>query len=654
MALALTPCSRKIHPLNHQQNNSKPTAHPERSQPLLIHTAMLSEARALIDMLQLKQHETQPFKVFRAKHICLIVSGIGVDNTQNALQWIFQNESFFSAINIGIAGCSKTTISVGSAFSISKITDAQTQSQIDVGSLLKNSLNPLPSLPLLTVSRPQCNWKDGIVELADMEGSIFHQEALRHLSNNQIGLIKIVSDHGSDQILPKAQIHSIMQANIDKWISGVLGFTDKKTPTAQATKSSVWHAISQSRPFLSLDPKDRQALQHISIQRRFSFSQLKQLVDFALDFRTWGEVPLAKRIEIDASHQKLFKTIANQWEQLKTEPKSYAGFKGAPAKSITKKITLATKDTLGFGSCPVASPKTRCCNLLTLDAVEGCAFDCSYCAVKTFYQPGQVTLNANFAEKINALHLDATKPYHIGTGQSSDSLLLGNKEGVLDALLNLARRYPNVVLEFKTKSANINYLLEQDLPPNLICTWSLNTETIVNAEEHGTATLQERIGAAAQIAQKGTLVGFHFHPIVEYQHARQEYSHLFQHIQSRFSPADVALISFGTLTFTKPIIKQLRNISMRSKVLQMPLVDIAGKFSYPHNTKQEMFRHAYCAFEKWHKDVFFYLCMEDITLWPQVFGYEYPNNEAFESAMIASYQNKIHQKITTSVSQHTP
>lgn len=38
------------------------------------------------------------------------------------------------------------------------------------------------------------------------------------------------------------------------------------------------------------------------------------------------------------------------------------------------------------------------------------------------------------------LTLDATKTYHIGTGQSSDSLMWGNRSGVLDALFAFARK----------------------------------------------------------------------------------------------------------------------------------------------------------------------------------------------------------------------
>ena len=114
-------------------------------------------------------------------------------------------------------------------------------------------------------------------------------------------------------------------------------------------------------------------------------------------------------------------------------------------------------------------------------------------------------LNLNLDPRIN-------KTYHIGTGQASDSLMFGNREGILDSLFEFARENPNVILEFKTKSDNISYFLENAVPKNILLTWSLNTPTIIQNEEHLTASLDKRINAARKMADKGIKVGFHFHP----------------------------------------------------------------------------------------------------------------------------------------------
>jgi len=172
-------------------------------------------------------------------------------------------------------------------------------------------------------------------------------------------------------------------------------------------------------------------------------------------------------------------------------------------------------------------------------------------------------------------------------------------------------------------------------------TWSLNTPTIIKNEEHLTATLDERINSARTLADFGVLVGFHFHPIVQYKNYLDDYKKVYDRLQNEFKVEEVVLISLGTLTFIKPVIKQLREREMKTKILQMPFENINGKQSYSLEVKKEMFTHAYNSFKSWHGKVYFYLCMEDHSLWKEVFGYEYSSNNQFEDFMLNNYMDKI-------------
>ncbi len=398
-----------------------------------------------------------------------------------------------------------------------------------------------------------------------------------------------------------------------------------------------------SNTFYKKLPDDEQSfIKEKSLQLKFSHQELKQIIDMARDLGMWDE----KRImEIFPDHEQkkvVFTRLRKAYEDIRNSPNSYKNFE---LKNIPKeqKYTFTTEDKKGFGLglCPVASEKTRCCNLLTLDAVESCGFDCSYCSIQSFYNQNTITFDSGFKDKLLNLKLDKGKTYHIGTGQSSDSLMWGNREGILDALFRFAKENPNVILEFKTKSDNIKYFLENDVPKNIICTYSLNTQTIIDNEEHLTASLNKRVAAARKLSDKGVKVGFHFHPIVEYENYLSQYKEVYDKLINEFLADEVALISFGTLTFIKPVIKQLRNREFRTKITQIPHADASGKTSYPDTTKIEMFRHAYQSFKPWHRKVFFYLCMEEHQMWEKTFGYQYSTNNDFERAMLSSYANKL-------------
>jgi len=112
----------------------------------------------------------------------------------------------------------------------------------------------------------------------------------------------------------------------------------------------------------------------------------------------------------------------------------------------------------------------------------------------------RAVFDADLRQKLRDLELEADRFYHIGTGQSSDSLMWGNRHGILDALCEFAADRPNVLLELKTKSANVAYFLDRPVPANVVLSWSLNTPVVIRNEEHFTAGLEKRLAAARRVA----------------------------------------------------------------------------------------------------------------------------------------------------------
>ncbi len=407
--------------------------------------------------------------------------------------------------------------------------------------------------------------------------------------------------------------------------------------------------FSQNRLFQSLDSDTQNFIRRTGEIYRLTFQELHQITKISIDFNMWGELSFEerwKKFEITHrgknGHAKkaILKDIQNDWQSLKNQPSVYQ--QDAPkVRSVVRKVQENSGADAVYGMCPVASKKTVCCNLRTIDAVQGCGLGCSYCSIQTFYEQGAIGIESNLADKLANIELDPSRNYHIGSGQSSDSLALGNRNGVLDAQLNFARKHPNIILEFKTKSKQVAHLLSIDLPPNIFVCWSLNPQTIIDHEEHFTASLEQRLDAARQVADHGVIIGFHFHPIVYYEGYEKDYTDIINTILDKFSPQEIGMISLGTLTFIKPAIKNLRALGISSKVLQIEMEDSAGKLSYPFYIKEKIFGTIWRAFESWHDKVFFYFCMEKRELWESVIGTCYQSNDEFEKALFRSVSAKM-------------
>lgn len=413
-------------------------------------------------------------------------------------------------------------------------------------------------------------------------------------------------------------------------------------------------SISDQPLFQLLNSEAKAFLTERAREQRLSVQDCRQVCEIALDFQMWGVVSIQdawpeqkyQAAPTKARKQQLMKLLRSSWEQQRNSDNQYLEDSNTTKISMASKPSAIEKDNLGLGRCPVASPRTLCCNLQTLDAVENCGYGCSYCSIQSFFDGKQIRFDKGFADKLKNLQLDANKTYHIGTGQSSDSLMWGNSHGVLDAVIDFARDNPNVILELKTKSANVSHLLRADAPKNIICTWSLNTPTLIQYEEHGTAALDKRLDAARKMADAGFLVGFHFHPIVHYDQWQQDYQRVVKQLGSSFLPEEVALVSMGTLTYIKSVMREIRKRAIPTQILKMPMVDSNGKQSYPDEIKLSLFSHVYNCFpQSWKEDVFYYLCMENQRLWKPVFGYEYASNIEFEAAMKKAYLDKIRLKV---------
>ena len=398
--------------------------------------------------------------------------------------------------------------------------------------------------------------------------------------------------------------------------------------------------------FSSLPDNIRDSLSSLFSSIHFTQSQKLEAVKEEADLVQWKEESFCLTYKREKENkdgregERYIKALRKYMSTLRESETDYSGF--FPEVRKNPKIKALTEDqklVLSRCPCPVDGEKTRCCKLRTLDAVMQCAFGCSYCSIQAFYNENEIKIVSNLEEKLDNLEI-TDDVWHIGTGQASDSLLLGDDYGTLSALSSFAEKHPDIVIELKSKSKRD--VFSHPWPKNMVFTWSLNAPTIIEKEEHFTASLIERLEDAEKARDNGNLVGFHIHPMFYFKGWEDEYKYVIDEITSRFSPSDILMIGIGTLTFTKAVIKRLREMGAESKVLEMELVDAAGKYSYPLDKKEKMFRHIYSSFPKEYKDnIFFYLCMEDPSLWMKCLGREYSCDKDFEMDMKKFYLSKI-------------
>ena len=267
-----------------------------------------------------------------------------------------------------------------------------------------------------------------------------------------------------------------------------------------------------------------------------------------------------------------------------------------------------------------------CCNYLTVSFASNCHYECTYCILQDYLKNNpSITLFANVDEILDFIAEKIERApdtlFRVGTGELADSLALDDITHLSEDLVPFAASRKNLLLELKTKSARIENLLPLDHRGKTVVSWSLNPQSFIDAEEHKTASLEERLAAARAVADCGYPVGFHFDPLLALPGWREEYTALVERVASQFRNEEIAWISLGSLRFTPGLKKIVMERFSKSRLLYGELFPTEdGKVRYFREVREKLYRHVRELVEEAFPPVPNYLCMETSKIWERVYG----------------------------------
>ena len=182
---------------------------------VLITVATSTEASPIMKALALsRNYNEHAFPVYsnNENSIHLIESGIGTAyaaSAVSALSYCSHKKPYSCHLNIGVSG---GQFPIGTAFQIHKIIDQATHKSFYPSTRHKTKI---PSIAIET-HHTACH-KYPHHSLVDMESSGFYISASQFVANEQIGLLKIVSDNSPESLnsITKESVKLLMESNID-------------------------------------------------------------------------------------------------------------------------------------------------------------------------------------------------------------------------------------------------------------------------------------------------------------------------------------------------------------------------------------------------------------------------------------------------------
>ncbi|MHC1713044.1 MAG: radical SAM protein [Solidesulfovibrio sp.] len=274
--------------------------------------------------------------------------------------------------------------------------------------------------------------------------------------------------------------------------------------------------------------------------------------------------------------------------------------------------------------CP-ATKHYRCCGYQIIHIGENCPMDCSYCILRAYFRDRTLSAFANtdamFAELARTFGRDRTRFFRVGTGQFADSLALEPITGHTRELLGFLADYDNVVLELKSKTADLTWMQADPHPDRVLPAWSLNTPDIVAGEERDTAPLTARLEAARTCVRAGFRVCLHFDPICFYPGWEMGYAAIADMIFDYLHPRDIAYMSMGSFRCLPELPARLA-----AEGRAVPLY-MTGEFTIGPDGKKRLLRPLRVRQFRFLADRLarhgfsrgLYFCMESDEVWREVF-----------------------------------
>lgn len=280
-----------------------------------------------------------------------------------------------------------------------------------------------------------------------------------------------------------------------------------------------------------------------------------------------------------------------------------------------------------FKRCPGATQKKSltCCNYHVLNLGSQCNMNCSYCYLQSYLNSRATKIYTNIDQAISELRDMAQSfpghPFRVGTGEVIDSLSLDDLTLYSRQLIPLFNEFPKWTLEFKTKSAKVDQFLDLETRGNTVVSWSINPPYIIDREEHGTARFHERLAAARKCVNRGYKIAFHIDPMIWHPEWRENYAGLAEELNRNFTPADVHVISLGTLRFQPEQRHMMRErFGADSHVTGAEMFRSEGnKLRYDAGLRAEMFQFMIRKLKELNGAWNIFLCMETPETWIQSF-----------------------------------
>jgi spore photoproduct lyase len=282
---------------------------------------------------------------------------------------------------------------------------------------------------------------------------------------------------------------------------------------------------------------------------------------------------------------------------------------------------------------PDAGSGVVCFKFWQLVHASGCPFRCAYCFLQTtaFFRFNKAALMgqvySNWEQMIEEVKewLKARTPRMLIVGELQDGLAFDSAYGAVTGkplthhLIPLFAAQNRHRLIFLTKSTLIKHALKLEASPQVVFSWSVNSEYVGRRWEQGAPLPSRRFAAAAKMQECGWPIRFRLDPMIPYSDDGETWEQGYSNAIERINDLSPEMVTIGALRASSMGLVTAAEKNDRPTDLfdYLSEKDPSGfKYRVPFEKQVEMYRFVLSRLDR--ARITPALCKEDVSVWKAV------------------------------------
>ena len=230
--------------------------------------------------------------------------------------------------------------------------------------------------------------------------------------------------------------------------------------------------------------------------------------------------------------------------------------------------------------------------------IMNCIYDCEYCYLKGMYPSGNLVIFVNLEDIFNEVKALLEKhAVYLCISYDTDLQAMDGITGYIAewnafaqaALENSQKNllYP-LKIEIRTKSADVSFWQKHTPIPGIIYALTLSPSAVIDACEHKTPSLQQRLSSARKAVRRGFNLRLCFDPMIYCKDWEQQYDEMLRQVFAQIDMDNIMDVSVGTFRVSQDYLKKMRKNQPGSAVVQFPYQNDNGVYHYSKELTAQM------------------------------------------------------------------